>query len=264
MIVQELLKEISQLAGVKAIGIGGSRASGYADMSSDYDVYVYCDRPVLKEDRNLILKKYCSRIECNNTFWETEDNCVMNDGIPIDIIYRNIEDFQTGLNNVVKEFKASTGYTTCLWHNLLHSKIFFDRENTLKNLQNEFNVAYPFELQKNIIQKNMALLSGCLPSYDDQIKKAVKRNDQNSINHRTTEFMASYFDVIFAINKKTHPGEKRLVSICKKECKILPNRFKENINDLFDTMFHDNIKFLKILEQIIVELKKVIEKEELL
>ena len=41
MIVEELLKELSHIAGVEAIAIGGSRASGYADKASDYDVYVY-------------------------------------------------------------------------------------------------------------------------------------------------------------------------------------------------------------------------------
>lgn len=267
MIVDELLKEISQLKGVKGIAIGGSRASGYADRASDYDVYVYYDTFVQKEEREPILKKYCSIIECNNTFWETEDNCVMKDGIPIDIIYRNIKDFKAGLERVVFEHNASNGYTTCLWHNLINSNIFFDKENTLKNLQNEFNVSYPQELRKNIIQKNMALLSDYLPSYDDQIKKAVKRNDRISINHRTTEFFASYFDVLFALNGKTHPGEKRLVLICKQECKILPNHFEENINCLFDNMFINADEFIKALEKIILELKAVIDKnykEELL
>ena len=59
----------------------------------------------------------------------------------------------------------------------------------------------------------MKLLSGMLPSFDAQIEKAENRKDFVSVNHRVTEFLASYFDIIFALNEMTHPGEKRMQSI---------------------------------------------------
>jgi hypothetical protein len=40
-----------------------------------------------------------------------------------------------------------------------------------------------------------------------------------SINHRVAAWLASYFDIIFAVNDRFHPGEKRLVSRMAK----LPN-----------------------------------------
>ncbi|MDE6408002.1 MAG: DUF4037 domain-containing protein [Anaeroplasmataceae bacterium] len=258
MVVDHLLKELNQCVGVEAIAIGGSRASGYADKASDYDVYVYYTTPITPEERLPILKKYCKQIECNNTFWETEDNCIMNDDIPIDIIYRNLKSFEEGLEAVVFKHYASNGYTTCLWHNVLHSVVFSDKTGSFKKMQDKFNVAYPQQLRSNIITKNSALLNGFLPSYFDQIKKAIARDDKVSINHRTTEFLASYFDIIFALNYMTHPGEKRLISICKKECKILPEKFEENLNMLFDTMFKDTKMFMHILRDIIDKLEIII------
>ncbi|MCM1130461.1 MAG: DUF4037 domain-containing protein [Roseburia sp.] len=258
MVVDDLLNELNQLTGVEAIAIGGSRASGYADKASDYDVYVYYSKPVLPEERLPILKKYCKQIECNNTFWETEDNCIMNDDIPIDIIYRDFKAFEEELEAVVFKHCAHNGYTTCLWHNVLHSNIFSDKSGAFKKMQDKFNVDYPQQLRSNIISKNSALLYGFLPSYYDQIKKAINREDKVSINHRTTEFLASYFDIIFALNDMTHPGEKRLISICKKECKILPLKFEENLNILFDTMFKNSKVYIKTLKDIIDKLEIII------
>lgn len=46
--------------------------------------------------------------------------------------------------------------------------------------------------------------------------------------------MASYFDVLFAINRIFHPGEKRLVSFALNNCPVLPAMFKENFDELFN------------------------------
>ena len=92
-----------------------------------------------------------------------------------------------------------------------------------------------------------------MPSYPKQIINAVQRNDFVSINHRITEFLASYFDLLFAINEVTHPGEKRLVQLCKTQCKILPKNFEENLNLLFSYMYSEENQdsLMKILEEII-------------
>lgn len=49
-------------------------------------------------------------------------------------------------------------------------------------------------------------------------------------------FLESYFDVIFALNRQTHPGEKRQVQLCKKYCTLLPKDFEENINALMKSI----------------------------
>lgn len=104
----------------------------------------------------------------------------------------------------------------------------------------------------------MNLLSGILPSYDKQITKAINRNDLPSINHRISAFVESYFDIIFALNKMTHPGEKRMVEYAKGYGKILPKNFEENLTSLFSNMFFDKENTLLILENIVTEIKKVI------
>jgi hypothetical protein len=143
-----------------------------------------------------------------------------------------------------------------MWHNLITSRIVLDKQGKLRSLQEKFSIPYPETLKKNIISNNMKLLSGMLPSFDLQIKKAEDRGDLVSVNHRVTEFLASYFDVIFALNEMTHPGEKRMQSICAKECKILPANFEENFHRLFDGMFRTPIA--PVIADMVAELKKVI------
>ena len=235
--VEKLFEKFSELPQTEAIALGGSRAGTAFDDKSDYDVYVYCNKDIPIEKRREILSEYCSYMELENSFWETEDNCILKNGVDIDILYRNLDEFVADVADVVENYNARNGYTTCMWHNLKTCRIIFDRNGRLAQAKARFDISYPQQLKQNIITRNLNLLHNAMPAYDAQIDKAVKRNDRVSINHRTAAFLESYFDVIFAYNELTHPGEKRLVQLCKRDCTSLPKDFGQNLNKLFDDMF---------------------------
>ena len=233
--VNELFKELSQLEQVEAIALGGSRATNNNDEKSDYDVYLYVTRPIAEQVRKDILSKYCKYMEIGNHYWEYEDNCVLNNDIDIDILYRDLDDFANGIKSVVEDGIPSNCYTTCMWHNLLTCKIIYDESGRLAQIKERFNVPYPAKLKQAIIERQLDLLSDAMPAFSVQIEKAVKRDDYVSVNHRVTEFLASYFDLIFAINELTHPGEKRLMALCKRDCKVLPENFEESVMTTADS-----------------------------
>ena len=78
-----------------------------------------------------------------------------------------------------------------------------------------------------------------------------------SVNHRISAFIESYFDIIFAINELTHPGEKRMISYAKEYAKILPRDFEENMNELLNSIGStlENVK--NNLKTIIENLKEI-------
>ena len=91
---------------------------------------------------------------------------------------------------------------------------------------------------------------------DEELQKTLEeRNDVNSVNHREAAFIASYFDIIFALNEQLHPGEKRLIQFAKNNCKILPNNFELNLMKLFQ---QQPLEILETLDIIIAELKSVL------
>ncbi|MCD7725335.1 MAG: DUF4037 domain-containing protein [Clostridiales bacterium] len=256
--IDSLFNELANLTQVEAIALGGSRAGEVFDDKSDYDVYLYCTGEVTKDEKQPILEKYCSYMELSNHFWELEDNCKLKNGIDIDILYRNLDDFILDVATVVEQHIAHNGYTTCMWHNLLTCKVVCDKSGRLTETKKRFDVPYPQELKRNIIDKNCKLLYAYMPAYLEQIKKAVKRKDIISINHRMSAFMESYFDVIFALNEQTHPGEKRLVALAKARCACLPEDFEENINMLYSNLFVDSEKAVEVLEDMIHKLKTIL------
>lgn len=66
-------------------------------------------------------------------------------------------------------------------------------------------------------------------SYERQIRKAVARGDRVSVNHRLAALLASYFDVIFAVNRQLHPGEKRLIALAEALCPARPANMQSQL-----------------------------------
>lgn len=260
MKIEDLFAEFAGLKEVEAIALGGSRASenqGNYDEKSDYDVYVYVTRDIEEAQRREILLKYCQTIEIGNHYWETEDNCTLENGVDLDIIYRQLDNFAGEAADVVFSHHSRNGYTTCMWHNLITCKVLYDRNSRLEELKQKFSVPYPAQLKRNIIENNRKLLGGVLPSFDAQIAKAYGRRDLVSINHRTAEFLASYFDILFALNELTHPGEKRLMQLCVEKCRLLPKDFEANLEKLFASMFRQDIG--PVIARMIDELDRILE-----
>jgi hypothetical protein len=170
------------------------------------------------------------RAEIGNTTWEPGDEWIdAATGTPVDVMYRHVGWIEDQLDRVLVRHQASVGYSTCLWYNVMHSRALFDRSGWFAELQRRrADVPYSPELRKAIIAKNYPLLRRNQSSYLRQIELAMRRNDFVSVNHRVAALLASYFDVLFALNELPHPGEKRLLEHAGRLPK-LPHDFEQQI-----------------------------------
>lgn len=257
--LSKMLKAFSELEEVEGILLAGSHATKTNDKNSDYDIYMYLSKEIPIEKRKDITNEFCSYIELNNTFWETEDDGILKEeNIPVEIIYRELEFIERALSRTLIKCEADTGYTTCFWSNFINSVILYDRNGNLKRLQDKFKMAYPYELKQNIIKKNYPLLKSQMPSYYYQIEKALKREDYVSVNHRVAAFLASYFDIIFAINEFPHPGEKKLIKIIKDNGFKVPEDMEVNISNILKLSASNSSDILKEIDLLIENLDELL------
>lgn len=232
-IFDEIIKIFKRFEDVEAVAIGGSSAAKTNDNKSDIDVYIFIKNDIPVEERENIIKEYSSKYEVGGDYFGAGDEFWVDEiGQQLDIMYWNIGWFENVVNNVWNRYQASNGYSTAFLYTLSNFEIIYNKNKWLSDLKQQIQTEYPTKLQQNIIKRNMMLLyDKPFSSYFEQIEKAVARNDLVSINHRSAAFLASYFDIIFAINKLLHPGEKRLVQYALDKCKILPEDFENDVNE---------------------------------
>ena len=218
---------------VEAVVMGGSQTTGEAGVASDIDLYVYSREEIALELRTRVAESDSLHSEVGNQFWEPGDEWVDREtGIRVDVMFRRIDWIEDQMRAVLERHQASVGYSTCFWHNVLTAVVLFDRNQWFEKLQQSVNREFPEPLRKNIIAKNHPILRESMSSYRAQITSAVKRQDIVSLNHRVAALLAGYFDILFALNRILHPGEKRLLDYVEKRCTVYPLDMRKQVTQL--------------------------------
>jgi len=221
---------------VEAVVLAGSRLSQFADDSSDVDLYVYASEIVPKALRAEIARG-ARRSEIGNSFWEPGDEWIdAETGIGVDVMFRTTRWIEDQLNRVLRRHEASVGYSTCFWYNVRNSRALFDRAGWFKALQEKASQPYPEQLKRAIVAKNHPILRSTMSSYLHQIGLALERHDPISVNHRTAAMLASYFDIVFAVNGQPHPGEKRLLQFTQALCAKLPTGMEGRVGAVLSAL----------------------------
>ncbi len=214
-----------ELPQVVAVAVGGSLAGGAADAASDMDLYVYTRAEIPLSARAAIVERLggASRTDFDQNYWGASDQWLdAATGQEIDAVYFDAGWMASQLGRVLDDHAPSLGYTTAFWHTVRQSRPLHDPTGWYAAQQRRAAIAYPEPLRQAIVAHNHPVLRGIITSYRTQIAKAIARGDLVSVNHRLAALLASYFDILFAVNRLPHPGEKRLLAKAEALCPSLP------------------------------------------
>ena len=208
----EIAGAFAGIAGVEAVAWGGSTAMQKVDSLSDYDLYVYSRRAVPLAVRKTIIASRAA-----DTNWTIAFGSWKTNGLNQTVCASTYLPIMPGSGRRGSQASCAT-YSFSWIHaaycfSLSQGKNLADPNSWLINLQRQTQGRYPLGLVQAILRKNRPVLGGGMQScYLKQINTAIVRQDPVSLNHRVTAWLASYFDILFAINGQFHPGEKRLLT----------------------------------------------------
>ncbi|MCD4685725.1 MAG: DUF4037 domain-containing protein, partial [Anaerolineae bacterium] len=188
---------------------------------------MYHTEPITRAQREALAIEYAGAdhpsIELDKPYWGSEDAWVdAASGLGVDLIYWSPDWIEAQIERVIVQHHAQAGYSTAFWYTILRSTPLFDRAGWFAALQARAQQPYPDPLRKNVLCINYPLLRQSGSSYHHQIELAILRQDRVSVNHRVAALLASYFDIIFAVNRQPQPGEKRLIALAAQCCTTLP------------------------------------------
>lgn len=230
-IARDIASQFAEIDTVEAVTLGGSLAAGQADARSDIDLYVYSETPPPLEARARLIEPRSSRMELDNHFWDDSDFWLeRRSGIKVEAVYEG-KWLPAALKDMFANNRAHMGYSTVLWHSVATSGVLFDRNGWFASLQKLADAPYPAALADAIVRKNFTLLRGSLAEHPAQITAAVERKDVVFTFHLIDLVLASYFDVLFALNRILHPGAKRQLDSAE-ALALKPEGMREDVTGL--------------------------------
>ena len=228
----EVAAEAARRLGARAVALGGSLATGTADASSDIDLYVYA-APLPEVSARAALAEAmgaAAGAEVGNDFFEPGDEWThAATGIKVDLMYRTPGWTEEVLADTYVRHRARLGYSTCFWHNLRTCRPLADPSGWLDGIHERARAPYPEPLARAVVDLNWRMLQGTAASWLAQLDGALARGDAVAAGHRTTAFLASWFDLLLAANRAPHPGEKRLMAHAARLCPDRPERMEAEV-----------------------------------
>jgi hypothetical protein len=208
------------LPGFVGMTLGGSVASGLADESSDIDLHVYWRAPLAsaaqREERLRHVADQGS-MTIGVTSWGLEDHLRVG-GQPIELVYVNLDDLRGEIERAYAEGLNGEGFVTAQFYYLDSGHVLCDPSGEMTMLQERLHASYPEPTRRLLLRDNPFLLQ----TYLEHLRKAQRRGDLLFVQHRRYSVQMVFFNLLFALNRRYHPGEKRLL-IHGERCPVKPD-----------------------------------------
>ena len=219
VILQQIVAAVADLPGFAAISLGGSAATGLADENSDLDLHVYWRAPLAapaERAARLAQIADAGSVEVDILDWGREDN-LRAGGRLVELIYVPLDELRAEVEQAYGEGLISEGYTTARLFYLANNRPLHDPAGELSAMRERLLAEYPEPTRRLLLQYHPALLR----TYLGHLRLAQSRGDLLAAQHRRYTVQMVFFNLLFALNRQYHPGEKRLL-IHSQRCTLRP------------------------------------------
>lgn len=211
------------LPGVVGVTLGGSVAAGFADEHSDTDVHVYWREPLASDDQRAAQLRPIAdpdSLAVGFTTWGLEDHLAV-EGQKIELVYISLDELERAIEQAYSTGLGGEGFVTAQFYYLANGKVLADTAGTLGRLRKRLRSGYPEPTRQALLADNPIRLH----AYLEQLRTAQARGDLLYVQHRRYSLQMVFFNLLFALNRRYHPGEKRLLKHARK-CPLRPAYMK--------------------------------------
>ncbi len=241
-LLDNLVNELKQVDGVKAIVLGGSYAIGLATESSDLDIgiYYYQLSPFEIEDIRNIAVKYSVKEQPTVTnfyewgTWVNGGAWINTANGEVDFVYKNIDQITKTIENAKNgiwennfEQQPPYGFSSIIFLSETQSSLsLYDPDDVLKKLKESVK-EYPQKLKQSVVQQS--LWSAEFTIWQAE-KFAIKNDTYNTVGC-LTRAIKNIVTTLFALNEIYPMGDKRAISILEQE-QIRPQNLTYKIDHI--------------------------------
>ncbi|MGV8848511.1 MAG: DUF4037 domain-containing protein [Propionibacteriaceae bacterium] len=205
------------LPGIRSVSLGGSRAVGLTDRASDTDLYAW-HRGALTPParrREALADLADDDIRSFEVFGP-EDHWHV-DGQLVEVVYLDLDEIERQTARARTEGLAGEVCATAFLHTAYASVLVADPYGDLVRLQNDL-ATYPEATR----DRQLAELPVMAEEFASQLRTAQAREDWPMVVRRRAGLLDVTVSVVLALNRRYHPGEKRLL-VHVGQCVVQPD-----------------------------------------
>ena len=217
--LRQIVGAVADLPGFTAISLGGSVANGLADQNSDLDLHVYWRAPLAAPaERAARLARVADpgSVDVEILDWGREDNLRIG-GRRAELIYMPLDELCAEVEQAYGQGLITEGYTTARLFYVASGQPLHDPAGELSALRERLLSGSPEPTRRLLLRYHPALLR----VYLGHLRLAQSRGDLLAVQHRRYTVQMVFFNLLFALNRRYHPGEKRLL-IHGERCPLRP------------------------------------------
>ena len=242
LIIQAAADELSALPFVRAVVLGGSRATGTATVGSDIDIGIYYDAPADFDALCRIAARlddaHRDNLVCSEGGWGDWVNCggwLTVDGIAVDLIMRDFNrvsqacaDCENGVFSTNYHTGHPHAFLSVIYRGeLARCKVLYARDDAFLQLKKQAEI-YP-ELLREAIISFFSFEAGFSCSLAE---KAAKNSDLYYLHGHLFRSVSACNQVLFALNRVYCLNEKKAPAQIA-QMPLAPENYPERVNQIF-------------------------------